>query len=187
MHPELVRDPVEVDRLLGVMSAKNPAVGRSGRSAYDDRANRRSRIRKILSTSRKIPAASGMASSRPARRRRLKSTTVYSEKIARPSSDQIVYAAGIRTKMSTNPAPSRASSSQNRILYEERQVAAYRVARRPEPGDEQRGSPEGLAHGNRVGVGVVVDGRRDAPAPRAGRIRRAAPARGRSGPVRWRR
>jgi hypothetical protein len=26
--PELVRDPVEVDRLLGVMSAKNPTVGR---------------------------------------------------------------------------------------------------------------------------------------------------------------
>jgi hypothetical protein len=28
LRPELVRDPVEVDRLLGVMSAKNPMVGR---------------------------------------------------------------------------------------------------------------------------------------------------------------
>ena len=28
LRPELVRDPVEVDRLLGVMSAKNPTVGR---------------------------------------------------------------------------------------------------------------------------------------------------------------
>jgi len=28
LRPELVRDPVEVDRLLGVMSAKNPVVGR---------------------------------------------------------------------------------------------------------------------------------------------------------------
>jgi hypothetical protein len=28
LHPELVRDPTEVDRLLGVMSAKNPMVGR---------------------------------------------------------------------------------------------------------------------------------------------------------------
>jgi hypothetical protein len=28
LSPELVRDAVEVDRLLGVMSAKNPMVGR---------------------------------------------------------------------------------------------------------------------------------------------------------------
>ena len=28
LRPELVRDPVEVDRLLGVMSATNPTVGR---------------------------------------------------------------------------------------------------------------------------------------------------------------
>jgi hypothetical protein len=28
LRPELVRDPTEVDRLLGVMSAKNPMVGR---------------------------------------------------------------------------------------------------------------------------------------------------------------
>jgi F420H(2)-dependent quinone reductase len=28
LRPELVRDPAEVDRLLGVMSAKNPMVGR---------------------------------------------------------------------------------------------------------------------------------------------------------------
>jgi hypothetical protein len=28
LYPELVRDPTEVDRLLGVMSAKNPMVGR---------------------------------------------------------------------------------------------------------------------------------------------------------------
>jgi hypothetical protein len=28
LRPELVRDPLEVDRLLGVMSAKNPMVGR---------------------------------------------------------------------------------------------------------------------------------------------------------------
>jgi len=28
LRPELVRDPVDVDRLLGVMSAKNPMVGR---------------------------------------------------------------------------------------------------------------------------------------------------------------
>jgi hypothetical protein len=28
LRPELVRDPAEVDRLLGVMSAKNPAVKR---------------------------------------------------------------------------------------------------------------------------------------------------------------
>jgi hypothetical protein len=28
LRPELVRDPVEVDRLLGVMSAKNPMAGR---------------------------------------------------------------------------------------------------------------------------------------------------------------
>ena len=28
LGPELVRDPVEVDRLLGIMSAKNPMVGR---------------------------------------------------------------------------------------------------------------------------------------------------------------
>jgi hypothetical protein len=28
LRPELVRDPVDVDRLLGIMSAKNPMVGR---------------------------------------------------------------------------------------------------------------------------------------------------------------
>jgi hypothetical protein len=28
LHPELVRDPAEVDRLLGIMSAKNAMVGR---------------------------------------------------------------------------------------------------------------------------------------------------------------
>jgi len=28
LRPELVRDPLEVDRLLGVMSAKNPMIGR---------------------------------------------------------------------------------------------------------------------------------------------------------------
>ena len=28
LKPELVRDPAEVDRLLGIMSAKNPMVGR---------------------------------------------------------------------------------------------------------------------------------------------------------------
>jgi hypothetical protein len=43
LRPELVRDPAEVDRLLGVMSAKNPMVGRfvpipRGADGHYDRA-----------------------------------------------------------------------------------------------------------------------------------------------------
>jgi hypothetical protein len=43
LRPELVRDPAEIDRLLGVMSTKNPMVGRfvpmpKGADGHYDRA-----------------------------------------------------------------------------------------------------------------------------------------------------
>ncbi len=51
-------------------------AGARSRARYEDRANSRRNSRKTFRMSRKMPAASGIASSPPARRRRLKSTTV---------------------------------------------------------------------------------------------------------------
>ena len=50
--------------------------GRGAARAQLDELNRRRNNRNTLRMSRKMPAASGIASSRPARRKRLKSTTV---------------------------------------------------------------------------------------------------------------
>ena len=59
---------------------------RGFRGRQDERpANRRRNSRKMFRTSRNMPAASGIASLVPARRSRLKSTTVYRPKMARPA------------------------------------------------------------------------------------------------------
>src|SRR3954447_7395818 len=64
------------NRRPGAPRSARPPLRAQFVGGYDDRANSRSSSRKMFSTSRKIPAASGIASSWPARRRRLKSTTV---------------------------------------------------------------------------------------------------------------
>jgi len=69
LRPELVRDPAEVDRLLGVMSAKNPMVGRfvpipKGDDGQYDRARLDAAIRHGFRIVRWRYAAFGEASAR---------------------------------------------------------------------------------------------------------------------------